>query len=72
MKHGRGMKARNDKSIGVEILSDRYFRQNQTNRPLEDYLNMKREGIEIDPIPHTSFAREDLLFIMNREDTFVY
>ncbi len=29
MKHGNGIKDRDDKSRGIEILNDRSFRQNQ-------------------------------------------
>jgi hypothetical protein len=33
MNHGSGIKSRNDKSNGIEILNGQYFRQNQPDGP---------------------------------------
>ncbi len=43
IKRGRGIKGREDKSNGIEILITEYFAKISPNK--------RREGIEIDPMP---------------------
>jgi len=64
MKHGSGMKDRDDRSSGIEILMSDDFAKIKPADPLrvyKDYLDKQCEEIGVDPIPQVVHYREKMI-----------